>query len=487
MDQHVATTDRADRLAGPIVALLAAAVALVSARPYAGGWNDGSRLATVESLVDQQALEIDRSMFVRGPGSDPAAPNPYTPGDELLAANGTRDKLFIRDKDSVNGHFYSDKSPLPAVTLAGWYLVLKRTINLDAREDPGRFCYWMTVGSSGLGYVAAVWCVYQMGLVVGLPLSTRLWLTASLAFATVALAYTRHVNNHAMLLGVTAALVLSLARLAREIGERRTPWSRLLEAGTLMGLGYSIDLGVGPPLVLATTALVVWRTRRLTPIVVFVLAAAPWIAGHHALNYYIGGTFAPANSVPDYFKWPGSSFTPENMTGGWAHKSIAHFLFYALDLLVGKHGFLSFNLPMFLAVAGFFILWRRRPSEWPELLFCAAFSVGAWLMYSVASVDHSGECCSVRWFVPLLAPGYYVMAVLLREQPAYRCDFLLLSGFSAMLGATCWWHGPWYARVPLGWGFWVIYSAALVAWGGCELARRRTCGSGVSVEEGPQA
>jgi len=466
MDQ-LATIDRPSRLAGPIVALLAAAVALVSALPYAGGWNDGSRLATVETLVDQQALEIDHSMFVRGAGSDPAAPNPYSPDDLDLKTNGTRDKLRI------NGHYYSDKSPLPAVTLAGWYLVLKRTINLEAREEPGRFCYWMTVGSSGLGYVVAVWCVYQMGLVVGLPLSTRLLLTASLALASVAPAYARHVNNHAMLLGVAAALVLSLARLAREVDERRMPWSRLLEAGTMMGLGYSIDLGVGPPLVLATTALVAWRTRRLTAIVVFVLAAAPWIGGHHALNHYIGGTLAPANSVPEYVQWPGSPFTPENMTGGWAHKSVGHFLLYALDLLVGKQGFLSHNLPMFPAVAGFFILWRRNPVQRPELLFCAALSVGAWLVYAVGSTNHSGNCCSVRWFVPLLAPGYYVLAELLRELPSYRRDLLLLSGFGAVLAAVCWWHGPWYSRVPLGWGFWVIYPAALVAWGACELARRR--------------
>ena len=466
MDQPVATTDRAGRLAGPLVALAAVAVALVSARPYAGGWNDGSRLATVETLVDQQALEIDRSMFVRGPGSDPAAPNPYTPGDEKLKVEGTLDKLLI------HGQYYSDKSPLPAVTLAGWYLALKRTINLEAREEPGRFCYWMTIGSSGLGYVAAVWCVYQLGLVVGLPLSTRLLLTAGLALATVAPTYARHVNNHAMLLGVTAALVLSLARLAQETGERRRPWSRLLETGTLMGLGYTLDLGVGPPLVLATTALVAWRTWRFTAIALFLLAAAPWIGGHHALNYYIGGTFAPASSVPEYLKWPGGPFTPENMTGGWAHESVGHFLLYAPDMLVGKQGFLSFNLPLFLAVAGFFVLWRRRPAEWPELLFCAALSVGAWLVYSVASVNHSGVCCSVRWFVPLLAPGYYVLAVLLREQPAYRRDFLVLSGFGAVLAAVCWWNGPWYGQVPLGWGFWVIYPTALVAWGGCVLWRR---------------
>ncbi len=47
-----------------LVVVAAAAVAAVSARPYAGAWNDGSRLATVEALVDHGTFAIDRSIFV---------------------------------------------------------------------------------------------------------------------------------------------------------------------------------------------------------------------------------------------------------------------------------------------------------------------------------------------------------------------------------------------------------------------------------------
>ena len=55
-----------------VVATLAAGF---SARPYAGGWNDGSRLATAECLVDQHTLAIDDSIFVRvPPGEGPAVP-----------------------------------------------------------------------------------------------------------------------------------------------------------------------------------------------------------------------------------------------------------------------------------------------------------------------------------------------------------------------------------------------------------------------------
>jgi hypothetical protein len=43
------------------VLIVAGLIALASARPYAGSWNDGSRLATVEALVDYHTLIIDQS------------------------------------------------------------------------------------------------------------------------------------------------------------------------------------------------------------------------------------------------------------------------------------------------------------------------------------------------------------------------------------------------------------------------------------------
>src|SRR5215468_10619301 len=97
------------------VVILAVAVALASARPYAGCWNDGSRLATVESLVDHHTLAIDDSIFVRVPHADGQAASPYPPNDALLQSRGTLDKLLI------DGRYYSDKSPVPALLLAGVY------------------------------------------------------------------------------------------------------------------------------------------------------------------------------------------------------------------------------------------------------------------------------------------------------------------------------------------------------------------------------
>ena len=50
-----------------VLAALALVVAAVGARPYAGSWNDGCRLAAVESLVDRGTLAIDDSVFCKCP------------------------------------------------------------------------------------------------------------------------------------------------------------------------------------------------------------------------------------------------------------------------------------------------------------------------------------------------------------------------------------------------------------------------------------
>jgi hypothetical protein len=456
-------TPRALR-AGPLVFAASLAIALTQARPYAGCWNDGSRLATVECLVDHHTLAIDRSIFVRDNSrADLHRPPPYPAHDTVLLRHGTLDKLF------VSGHFYSDKSPVPALLLAAWYQLWQWATGWTAARRPDLFCYGATVASSGLAYCLALRCVYLLGRPLGLALPLRLALTASLGLCTVAFPYTRHVNNHILLLGVSTALVLQLAWLAEDARAGRPPGWRPLALGFLAGLGYAIDLGAGPVLLLSTAGLVGWRCRRAGPVALVVLGALPWLALHHALNYRVGGTLGPANAVPAYFRWPGSPFGPANLTGAWNHPDPGTFLLYAAGLLFGKRGFIGHNLPLFLTLPALAVLLRRRTPERPELVWAVAYAGGAWLLYATTSNNSSGACCSVRWFVPLLAPGYYILAVLLRRCPRYRRDFLLLSAWGGVLVALMA-EAPWqHDMVPL---FWPVQGAALLSWGAVRLSRR---------------
>jgi hypothetical protein len=448
--------DREYRLATWFILTAACVIALVSARPYAGSWNDGSRLATVESLVDHGTLAIDRSIFVQVPPRQrPDEPGPY-PADDPVLQHGTRDRLYIQ------GRFYSDKSPVPALLMAGLYQGLQWATGLTARVRPDLFCYVMTVGTSGLAYLVAVWSVLRLGRQLRLPPGVGLVLAASLGLATVALTYTRHVNNHILLLGVTAPLLVCLVGLADEVRAGRLAGWRLVGIGSLAGLGYSIDLGAGPAILSATMVLVAYRVRAVRPIALCMLAALPWIVLHHAANYAIGGTLGPANAVPTYLATAGGGFTTQNMTGVWNHADVGSFLLYAASLLFGKRGFFGHNLPLFLTLPALVFLIRRRPRELPEMLCALAWSVGTWLVYAAGSTNSSGLAASIRWFVPLLAPAYFLTALFLRERPGYYLDFIILSAWGVVMAAIMWWRGPWMPRmVPF---FWPLQGAALLTW-----------------------
>jgi hypothetical protein len=469
MDQH-------GRWIGGVVVFVATVVAAISARPFAGGWNDGSRLATVECLVDEHTLSIDHSIFVQVP---PSPPYPYAADQSDLLQTGTGDKLLIA------GHFYSDKSPVPALFLAGVYQAWQWTTGWTARERPDLFCWVMTFFSSGLAYIVAVWSVYQISRALRLSLAPCLILTASFALATVALPYAQHVNNHILLLGVAAPVFLALLRPSsspeRKPGCLPEPCLRgeleagsplnLVLVGTLAGLAYTIDLGTGPVLLAGTLALVIFRTRCVGPVALFLTSALPWLVLHHAVNYAVGGTFQPANAVPEYFLWPGSSFNATNLTGGWQHPSVGHFLWYAIELLASKKGFLNHNPALFLLLPALSLLARRRLAQRPELLLAVAWNVGTWLAYAATSNNASGLCCSVRWFVPLLASSYMILAVLLREFPRFQTDLLVLSGGGLVLAAIMAWHGPWMKHmVPF---YWPIVAATLLSWGALHLWRWR--------------
>jgi hypothetical protein len=254
-------------------------------------------------------------------------------------------------------------------------------------------------------------------------------------------------------------LVLRLADAARD---GRTAWGSLVGLGTLTGVGFNLDFGSGPLLVGAVLGIVAWRTRRAGPVLAYVLAVAPWVAAGVGLNYAVGGVCKPLNMYPEHFQFPGSPFTEENMTGFLRHGPLDQIL-YAGAMLFGKHGFWNHNLPLLLGVAtGWAVLRRPFPGR-GELVGLLGWCTLTWLLYGVLSNNMGGGCCSVRWFVPFLAPGFWLLAVVLRDRPDLRPDFVTLAVWGSVLAGLMWWKGPWAMRmVPL---MWPVVGCALLSWG----------------------
>jgi hypothetical protein len=326
----------------------------------------------------------------------------------------------------------------------------------------------MTRIFAGGAYVVAVMCVFALGRPLTLARSYRLVLTGSFALATVAVTYSRHVNDHILLLAVAAVFFWQLAWLALEALAGSVRWRRVVILGLMSGAAYAIDPGTGPLLLVCAGTTVGWRCRRVGPVFVLCTAALPGLVTHHILNYAVAGTLKPAGANPEYFQWPGSPFNPANMTGV-LHHSLLSFPPYAASMLFGERGFLGHNLPLFLAVPALIALVCSPGDELPEVVCAVIWAGGTWLVYALASNNLSGPCCSIRWFVPLLAPAYFVLAVFLRRWPEYVADLLILSGWGGLLLSIMYSYGPFVLKfVPY---FWPIQGAALLSWLGLRLAR----------------
>lgn len=465
-----------------LVVVVAAVVALISARPHAGSWNDASRLAAVESLVDHGTLSIDDSIYVRVPEGR----SPYDPADPQLNKDGTKDKLWI------DGHYYSDKPMVQSLAMGGVYWVVQSITGLKAGDDPALFGYWMTVLSSGAAYVVAAWALARISGIVGLDFASRSLFMASFLFATAALPYVRHVNQHIVLLAIALLVALQMFRLARPsvssplepsepspTGRSRgedplatfRSWPQVVFLGFLAGLGYTIDLGTGPILALYVVGYAFYKTRSWASVLVVLFAMAPSVLVYHVVNYSIGGSMGPANANPEYLAWPGSPFDADSATGSWKHDSPVGLVGYSLELLVGTRGFLLHNLPVLLLLAAAGLFLRRRTPFRVELATLFAWAVLTWIAYSTGSNNRSGACYSIRWFVPLLAAAYPAMAVLLRERPHLRVDLAILTVFGSCLAVIGWWQGPWMLKmVP---GYWVFVGLGLAAWVWCAFMRIR--------------
>lgn len=443
-------------------------VAAIGARPYAGSWNDGSRLATVESLVDRGTLAIDESVFVRVPVQMlREGKYPYAPDNLLLLKYGTADKLLI------DGHYYSDKPAVISYLLAVPYQTWRWLGLPSFRERPDLVCYFLTLFSSGLVYVFSVCGIYALSFKLGLRSSIRIALVSSFAFSTVTLPYLRHVNNHLMLLGVMVGLVHLILPDGRSLRPGDLTPGRILKLGTLLGIGYNLDLGLGPVLMASFVGLLLFRSRDFYRVMMVCLVAFPWVAAQLGINYALGGVLKPVNTVPEYLAWPGSPFTANNLTGFLRHDPLK-LVEYSLELMFGKQGFIGHNLPLFLLLPCFCFLVRPSHPRFPEMLCVLTFCFGGWGMYSLFSNNYGGACCSVRWFVPFLIPGFYLIAELLRKHPQCRWDLYALGTSGAVLGVMMWSVGPWTLKmVPL---YWPIQILGLAAWVGVyywRVGRRR--------------
>ena len=342
-------------------------------------WQEESRMATVQALVEQGTFSIDRTEF-----------------------NRTGDKVFIND------HFYSDKTPLLSVGAAGAYWILHNIFGLTldpticVPDEDAAACrvltptgtrftafYWLTlifIGGSSALLVALVWRA-MLDAGAGGTLATLLAITLGLAspIAPYSIVFAGH---------VPAALALFAGSwlLTRLRSIKAFFWS-----GLLISLAANIDLTLA--LFVATIGLWALIGYRWKAIAFALGATVPFVLSA-AINYWAAGTIVPLYFDPKAYDFFGTVLNP-TVGGTNGFYSLEFGLNYAYNLLIGERGLFAFTPVLVFGLAGAVRALRdkqRRGLTLAVLGGCALFAA-----YLIARTDnYGGEAWGSRWFVPLV-------------------------------------------------------------------------------------
>lgn len=346
-----------------------ALVVLVFTKDRPDSWADGSRLATIQALVEDGTLAID----------------------------GT-DYFWQGDKVRVGERYYSHQPPMLALLGAVPYAVLHHGLGraIDAPHTY-RVITWLVVG---LPLLAGLWALARLLVRVGCGGAWGAFWLACAAFGTLALPYALVLNQHAPAAGLT------MLALHAAVSDRA--W----RAGLAAALAATIDLTA-----VFCAAAVAWpafRAGGARAALRYGLGALVPLALHLGVNVGLVGDVRPLGMHADAFRYPLSPFLVMSLTGVESEGRAGEQALYAWRALFGQSGLFS-NHPILLlcVVAGLALpLRRRRPvakartAEPPGLLAAVAgLSLAIAAYYVTQSRNFGGSAFGMRWFTvfaPLL-------------------------------------------------------------------------------------
>jgi len=370
------------------------------------GWNDLSRLAQIQSIVEHSSFAIDRSPL----------------------AIVTGDKYFF------NGHFYSDKPPILALYAVPFYVLLK-AFGFEFGLDLDRAYYWLTLLSIGLLSI--------LGLIIFRTILKEFFhasdefanlITLITGAGTLILPYSLIFNNHVPS-GVFILLGFYFLLKSQEENSRTIVYS-----GFFFSLAGSIDVNC---FVFLPFMLIVALKHSSKTGLVFGIACLPMIALYLFLNFYTSGSLIPPAMNAPLWNYPGSSFNQNNLSGLAHHQTAIDTLFYAFHMLVGNRGLFSHTPILLFSMFGILLIYQQNLEFKPrkEYKYLALGCLIYIAFYILRTTNYSGWAFGIRWFASLMLILSLPLASLegkIRSSKLWRFVFTsvaCLSIFISIIGA----------------------------------------------------
>jgi len=348
--------------------LLLLSIALFTTHASPQSENDMSRMATVQSLVESGSFVIDRTNFVE-----------------------TSDKVF------VNGHFYSDKPPMPAILGAAVYLPLYQ-MGITLHEGRSLAYYLITLMTVKIFWFFGTLAFFQTLKFTGLDAEKRLLAALILGAGSLFFSWSGTFNNHELAGAFLSIGFYFLLKARYEASRARNVGF----AGFFLSLAGTADMPTG--VFYALFLLYSVRDRDLRPAIPFYVGSlALTILPALSINYAIHGSIVPVQIVSSYFEYPGSYWlTSSQKLSGTGLNDPGFVVEYAAQALLGPNGFLIYNPFLLIALWGLIReLHPARPFLYEAIVVClGSFALMAY--YFLTTSNYGGWSYSVRWFVPLL-------------------------------------------------------------------------------------
>lgn len=374
----------------------------ISTKRSVSSWNDASRMATIESLVERRTLAIDDSSF-----------------EDI-----TSDKYRYQD------HIYSSKPPGLAILGSIAYIPLYIR-GITFINNPGTSYFLVTLLT--IGAISALGLVYFWKILVEFFTTSRRWANVTTFIAgvgTLVLPYSLVFNSHVV---CGSLLIIGFYYALKYLHENEIRF--VIFSGLLFSLAGSIDTSC---LIFLPIVFLLFLKDSYRSALIFTAACFPFLAFYFSTNLFASGSLLPPTLNAPLRSSSGSVFTGDNLSGLASHDNFGDTLIYSYHMLIGKRGLISHTPILIFTFLGIFNFLRKRQSEpyVTEYLLVVA-GCGLYVLLAVLRTNnYSGNAFGVRWFSAIMLILMLSLGVLeeaIRSNRKYRFAFWTVSIISIVL------------------------------------------------------
>ncbi len=387
--------------------------------------NELSRLLTIRSLIERGQLNI-------------------TSTNELSLADGGKISRTTLGDTTFDGHrWYSDKPPLMSIIASGVYKIFQK-ISGNSLPSPvelnynGSF-YLLALTFSGLPFLILLYLFYQSLNFIKLNNQTKLLLTIILALTTLLLPYATVFSNH-LLVAILIYGAFYCLLILKDHPKQKNYISLL--AGLLAGLAIAVDIPVGIIFWLAVL-LFLRLTKGLSLTLWYIAGSLPGLAITLILNFITTGTLLPMYVMSKFYH-----LLPEN---NW-RTDINILRPQEIMSNIWKAFFGNSGI-MILTPILFFSLWsgwktiKNNSYLKSETLLILISSIFYMFGIIIVSNDLGGSTFGMRWFLPFVAPWFWILAQNLPRRYSILFYLLILLTVISFIIALTGLTNPWATRV----------------------------------------